>query len=169
MLNRSDQGYNFRFLSHVFLIISLIYAFILCPALNASVKKNKKKNLNTILLTIHKEVMELGKRKNEDFIKREFHIDLDGNSFNREEHIVVLNQTLCDQEFMTVQVTYFKTKDQIVKYPKSVKKLSCYIKEDGIEIKESSYTDKECLSLMSDILDGIRDEKKLLKLLEQDK
>ena len=128
--------------------------------------QTKKKGLKDILLAIHKEVLELGKRENEDFIKREFHIDLDNDSIQQEEHVVILSQTMCGRDLMTVQVTYFQSKDNIIKYPKDLKKISCYIKENELEIKESSYNEKESERLLTDILEGIRVEKKLLKLID---
>lgn len=149
----------------IFLFLSWALYFISAPFLTGS-EKIIDNDVKKILLAIHKEVLELGKRENEDFIKREFHIDLDGNALNHEEHIVVLSQTLCDRDLMTVQVTYFQSKDNIIKYPKDIKKISCYIKEDDLEIKESAYSEKECKRLLSDILEGIRTEKKLLKLID---
>ncbi|MBN2244246.1 MAG: hypothetical protein JW755_00220 [Candidatus Aminicenantes bacterium] len=126
----------------------------------------QKKSIKNIFLSIHQEILELGKRENEDFIKLEFHIDLDNDSIQQEEHVVILNQTMCNRDLMTVQVTYFQSKDNIIKYPKDMKKISCYIKEDGLEVKESGYNEKESERLLSIILEGIRAEKKLLKLID---
>ena len=149
----------------LFLFLSFLLYFISVPFLRGFYIAEHQ-SLKDILMAIHKEVLELGKRENEDFIKREFHIDLDKDPYQQEEHIVVLSQTLCERDFMTIQITYFKSRDNITKYPKDMKKISCYIHENELEIKESSYSEKEGKRLFSDILEGIRIEKKLLKLID---
>lgn len=164
----SERDLPKKILFETLFSLSLLLFFTAAPVLNGFERAEKNNAVKNILLVIHKEVLELGKRENEDFIKREFHIDLDGNSLNQEEHVVVLSQTMCDRDLMTVQVTYFQSKDNIIRYPKDVKIISCYIKDKELEIKESGYTEKECKHLLSKILEGIRVEKKLLKLIDLD-
>jgi len=127
-----------------------------------------KNNPKEILKEVYKEVVELGARKNEDFIKREFHIDLDKDENNSEEHVVVLIQGEGSKEKMTIQVTYFEAKrTRIIKYAKDVKTIFCKISGDRVEIKKSDYTKNDMKSLFPDILQGIRDKKKFLKLLDR--
>jgi hypothetical protein len=156
-----SQRSNFK----TFLFSLLAVYFISIPFL-LGFNQVQKKDLKDIFMAVHKEILELDKRENEDFIKLEFHLDLDNDSIQQEEHVVILTQTLCNRDLMTVQVTYFQSKDNIIKYPKDTKIISCYIKEDELEIKESSYDEKESERLLSNILEGIRAEKKLLKLIE---
>jgi len=131
----------------------------------------QKKDPTEILKEIYKEVKELGARDNEDFIKREFHIDLDGNEKNREEHVVVLSYCDGDKEKMIVQVTYFNSgkSSRLIKYAKDTKKVSCHIKEAQLEIINSDYNECEIKSLLQEILKGIREEKKFLKLINRKK
>ena len=127
----------------------------------------RKKDPNEILKEMYKEVKELGSYENDDFIKREFHVDLDGDWSNKEEHVVVLIQSVGDKEKMTLQVTYFQAKkSRFIKYAKDTKVVKCYIKGDEVEIKKCDYNKKEIKSLLPDILQGIRYKKKLLKLID---
>ena len=134
-------------------------------------KPEQKKDSTEILKIIYKEVKELGARNNEDFIKGEFHIDLDGNHENREEHVVILSHCDGDKEKMIVQVTYFQSgkSSRLIEYAKDVKKILCYIKEDQLEIIKSDYDKCEINSLLLDILKGIREEKKFLKIINRKK
>ncbi|HDY86804.1 MAG TPA: hypothetical protein ENH82_01670 [bacterium] len=128
----------------------------------------RKKDPNEILKEMYKEVVELGPYNNEDFIKREFHIDLDSDENNSEEHVVFLIQRVGDKEKMIIQVTYFEAKrTRIIKYAKDIKTISCYIKGDKIEIKKCDYSENDIKFLFPDILQGIRNKKKFLKLLER--
>ena len=128
----------------------------------------RKKDPNEILKEMYKEVVELGPYNNEDFIKREFHIDLDSDENNSEEHVVFLIQRVGDKEKMIIQVTYFEAKrTRIIKYAKDIKTISCYIKGDKIEIKKCDYSEDGINFLFADILQGIRNQKKFLKLLER--
>lgn len=128
-----------------------------------------KKNPEEILRNIYKEVSELGKRKNENFIKREFHFDLDENPTNTEEHIVVLIYDIENGERMVVQVTYFETDGlkHSVKYAKDIKLISCYVDSEKLKIEKCDFNKKEMKPLFSDILKGIKKEKKLFKLIDK--
>ncbi len=121
-----------------------------------------------ILKEIYKEVLELGSRKNENFIKREFHFDLDKNDTNSEEHVVVLIYDIGDRERMVVQVTYFVSRgnNNIIKYAKDIRMVFCSIKRDIIEIEKCDYDDKEMKSVLPDVLEGIREEKKIFNLIK---
>lgn len=126
-----------------------------------------KKNPSEILKEIYKEVIELGSYDNEDFIKREFHINLDGNDENEEEHVVIMIYTVQDREKMLVQVTYFGPVRNYTKYAKKIKMIEGYIKGDKIEIEKCDYDEKEIKSLLVEILNGIRNKKKLLELIDR--
>lgn len=124
-----------------------------------------------LLRNIYKEVIELGKYEGDDFIKREFFIDLDENQINKEEHVVVLHRMTDDKEQMIVQVTYFEPKkiNRLIKYAKSTKKILCCLDRGKIEITECDYQMDEIQTLLPRILAGIKNKKKLLKLIENKK
>jgi hypothetical protein len=128
----------------------------------------RKKNPTDILKEMYKEVVELGAYENEDFIKREFHIDLDSDENNSEEHVVFLIQSVGDKEKMTIQVTYFEAKrTRIIKYAKDIKTILCHVKGGEVEIKKCDYSEHDIKSLFPDILQGIRNKKKFLKLIDR--
>ena len=122
-----------------------------------------------VLLAIYKEVLELGYREQEDFLKREFHFNLDGSMANREEHILVLGHTYGNGEKMILQVTYFSedARAGAVRTPKLTREVSCLIEGDTIEILESMFEEAESLELFPEILKGIQNEKKYLKLIQK--
>lgn len=134
-----------------------------------SKKPDRKKTTEEILKDIHKEVTELGKRKDEYFIKREFHFDLDENPTNSEEHIVVLIYETKDKEKMIVQVTYFEAEGPkySIKYAKDIKLVTCILDSEKLEIEKCDFNNKEMRPLMTDILKGIQEEKKLYKLIDK--
>jgi len=131
-------------------------------------KKSKdKENPNEILKKIHKEVKDLGSESKKGFINKEFHVDLDGDKTNREEHIFVLIYDALDKEKMIVQVTYFEIKNRTIKHAKETKEVTCFIKGDKVEIEKSDYNKKEIKPLLADILKEIRYTKKLLELIDK--
>ncbi|MFC2169130.1 hypothetical protein ACFLRM_00995 [Acidobacteriota bacterium] len=137
----------------------------ICPILYR--KPRKKKHPNEFLKEIYQEVVDLGDAYNENFIKREFHINLDGNSRNKEEHVVVLIQNADNKEKMHVQVTYFEHRkgSNIIKYARDIKEIFCSLSGETMEMNGCDYEEKEIRPLLRKILQGIRDKKKFLKLL----
>lgn len=129
----------------------------------------QEKNLFEMLMEIYKEVIELGSRDKEPFIKREFFMDLDGNSNNKEEHVVFLNHNVGDKEKVILQVTYFesKRKNSFVKYAKNTREILFYLQGEKIEIKECDYKKNEMKSLLPEILKGIRSKKEILNHLRK--
>ncbi len=69
---------------------------------------------------------------------------------------------------MVVQVTYFKSRgnNNIIKYAKDIRMVFCSIKRDIIEIEKCDYDDKEMKSVLPDVLEGIREEKKIFNLIK---
>jgi hypothetical protein len=119
-----------------------------------------------ILKNILDEVVELGARADEDFIKREFWFDVDGDLDNKEEHIVVMRHDDGHNLKMIIQVTYYTSdKKLIVRYAQDTKAVYCFIKGDEIEIDHSDYSDTEMDKLFPGLLKGIQDEKALLRLI----
>ncbi len=132
-------------------------------------KSERETDSSKILKEIYREVKELGSYPNEDFIKREFHMDLDGNDTNSEEHVVVLIYESLDGERMVLQVTYFEPEknNRIIKNAKNIRVISSFIKGDNLEIYKNEYSEKETRPLLADILKGIRSKKELLKQIDR--
>jgi len=151
----------------VAVLVFISYAEVVAKG-DLSGKSKIKRDPKIVLREIHEEVKELGSYENEAFVKREFHTDLDANNENKEEHIVVLIYRVGDRERMMLQVTYFKSKRKgsIIKYPDEIRVILCYLKGDELEIKHCDYNEKEIESLLPDILQGIRNKKEILKLIE---
>ncbi|MGB2905782.1 MAG: hypothetical protein WBB73_01700 [Candidatus Aminicenantaceae bacterium] len=149
------------------LVTGLVWSMLPPSSLIGQAQANKQPE--QALLAIYKEVLELGYREHEDFIKREFHFNLDGSMANREEHIVVLSHASGSGEKMILQVTYFGEDAHAgaVRYPKLTLEISCLIQGDAIEIQESMFEKDESMELFPEILKGIQDEKKYLKLLRR--
>ena len=165
-----------KFLENTFKVI--IVGFILVQVCAGSIIKSEfekisgiEKNPVEVLKEIYKEIEELGDVNDKEFLKREFFLDLDHCPANREEHLVVLIHKVDNREKMIVQVTYFKPtrKNRLTNIAKDTKCISCFIEEDKIIIEKSDYKDNEIKYFLKEILQGIREEKKLLKLIEQKK
>ena len=130
-----------------------------------SAEKEKCKLLK-VLFNIYREVKEMGCRPGEDFIKREFHLDLDGKRENREEHIVVLIHNEGNGDKFILQVTFFKTKSNYYdkRNAEDIRNITCIVNGDVIEVIKNELKEDELNKLLPKILKGIREEKKLLKL-----
>jgi hypothetical protein len=120
-----------------------------------------------VLWEIYEELSELVRFEKDSFIKGEFHVNLDGNDENKEEHIVVLNHFASGREKMLLQVTYFESrrKNSPVKYAKYVREIQCCILDERIEIERCDYNEAEINSILPRILKGMRDKKKILDLI----
>jgi hypothetical protein len=119
------------------------------------------------LKNIYEEVLELGKREGEDFLKREFFIDLDGDEINKEEQVVVLSHDDGNRKKMIIQVTYFQPRknNRFIKHAMDNKTVLCFIIEGSPQIKSSDFEETELKTILPGILNGIRDKKKLLQLI----
>lgn len=144
-------------------------AAISMPSENQAIKKDMKREPESILKDIYKEVKELEKREDEPFIKGEFFFDLDENPTNTEEHIVVLIYEMDDKERMVIQVTYFESEGlrDSIKYAKDIMLITCFIKSDELKIDKCDYDKKEVNKILLDILKGIKEEKELYKLINR--
>lgn len=119
-------------------------------------------------VNIRTEVEELGKYAGEDFFRREFHMDLDGDEVNSEEHVVVLCYDVLDRKEMLIQVTYFSArKGSPVKTSKDIRQVIFIMKPDDVLLKETHFPRDELPALLEKILEGIRNKKELLKLIKR--
>jgi hypothetical protein len=121
-----------------------------------------------VLKEIQREVKEIGKFGKEEFINREFHLDLDGNEVNSEEHVNVLIYNAGEEEKMVLQVTYFEPENRVIKYAKEIRSIVCRIKGERVEVEKSDYKEKQMKSLLTDILKEIRYEKELRKQIDRE-
>jgi hypothetical protein len=157
-----------------FLFWLMLFSFFLLEGYTSLVfpemilKRQKKPE--GFLQEICQEVREMGSYPNENFIKREFHINLDGREENREEHVVVLIYPWEDREKMTVQVTYYEPlpHKRYIKVAKQIRSIYCCFSIGWFEIENSDYSPDEMKSLLPSILKGIRSKKKWMRLQGDD-
>jgi hypothetical protein len=161
-----------------FIVKGLIVVFV-CFGFNSLILSSSRRNIVSglekgkdaagLLKEVYQEVKGFGKHENEDFFKRDFHVDLDQDEKNSEEYVVVLIHDTLDGEKMIVQVTTFEAKGPqwTIKYAKDTKEIVSFIKKDKIEISKSDYSEKDMKRLLPDILQIIRDKKALLKLIDR--
>lgn len=159
-----------EFLAFIGVLISLA---LLIPAASADEHlagfySTKKSDPCVLLMKIYQEVLEMECPDEEEIIKGEFLIELDGNEENKEEYVVVMSHWSGDLKKIILQVTYFepKTTKSIIKYAKTLKTISCQLKDERVEIRECDYKESEMQTLLPDILHGIKEKKKLLKLID---
>lgn len=143
---------------------AFLSADVQSPASAASEDKILK-----VLFSIYREVKEFGKYAGDDFINREFHIDLDGRRQNSEEFVVVLIHDTDEGETMILELTYFSDKKTIYssKYMREIKRIVCTLKQDSIRIVESNFSQHEMDKILPLILEGIISKKKLLEVLKK--
>lgn len=152
----------YTFLAFFFLLI----VFLSCPMDGFSLAK---KSSSEILKNIYDEIKELGPYADENFLRREFHMDLDGKYANREEYVMVLSQNINSVQKMVLQITYFEQdkKNRFVKIAKETKEIKCEMIGEGFQIKSCDYEEKKINRLLSKILTGIQEKKRLLKLVKK--
>jgi hypothetical protein len=138
------------------------------PVFSLSQKTTLHGDLCQLLMSIHNEVEEMGFRAQEDFLKREFHLNIDGSTANREEHVVVLCHPHANGEKMILQVTYFGegARGGISRLSKLTREICCLIEDDTLVILSNAFAEEETRNMLPLILRGIQEEKKILKLLD---
>ncbi len=150
----------------VVLILSINLTGGGAPALSPYQKTEPLEEPCQLLMAIHKEVEEMGFRAQEDFLKREFHVNIDGSMANREEHVVVLCHAHGNGEKMILQVTYFgeAARGGISRFSELTREICCLIEDDVLVILSNGFAEDETRSMLPLILQGIQDEKKILRL-----
>lgn len=133
--------------------------------------QNQEKSPEKILKEIYNEVIELKSYEGEEFLRREFFMNLDEEERGKREHVVVLIHKEGKKEKMMLQVTYLESRmeSSIIKHARATKKISSLIKGNRLEIEESSYEKEEIKSLLPKILKNICLKKEYLKLLKKKK
>lgn len=153
-------------------LIALLFLNLLSLSFNFEINDQNlifSKDHDEILKNIYEEVLELGKREGEDFFKREFFMDLDEDEVNKEEQVVVLSHDDGNRKKMIIQVTYFQPRknNRFIKHAKEHKTILCFIAEGTLQLKSSDFEELELKSILPEILNGIRDKKKLLQLIRK--
>jgi len=118
------------------------------------------------LKTIFDEVREMGARPGEDFIKGEFFIGApDDDDTNKDTQAVILIQTVEGSERMIIQVTYMERNrdNPRIKIAKETKSLKCRIAGGRLLVVSSDYEERVLRRLAADLLQSIRDKKRLLR------
>ncbi len=153
-------------LIHFLAIISLFVVFTFLPQEGFPMAK---KTPSEILKNIYQEVKELGPYENENFLRREFHMDLDNNATNKEEYVMVLSQNIDKIQKMVLQVTYFEQdkSSRYAKNAKETKEIKCELIGEDFKIRSCDYEGKKLNKVLSRILTGIQKKKRLLKLVKK--
>ncbi len=125
--------------------------------------KLKDKNLTEILQDIFLEIKEMGNYEGENFAKREFFLELDGNEENKEEQVVILIHDFMNMEKMVIQVTYFTSKkEKYVKYASMTKTIETVFLKEDLALIKNDYSPEETLPILKTVLTGIKSKKKIL-------
>ncbi len=167
-------GQKFRsipfIIASVYLGASAVFILHAFPE-NPNLESQRENSIQKFLKEIHDEVVEIGIKIEDNFVKREFWMELDGNEGNKEEHVVVMRHDDGHDLRMTVQVTYYMPDKGLhwVRFAHITKSILCYIRENGFEISRSDYSDAEMTRLFPEILKGIRSKKEILKLIKKEK
>jgi hypothetical protein len=119
----------------------------------------------SLLREIYNEVLELGPRRGEDFIRHEFFVGEGDDDTYKDFHLVVLIQDIPGRRKMTLQVTRLVPDPDKprVKYGRDPKIVTCLIKGERLDVGRTDYSDKELLSLLPDLLRAIQDRKKIIR------
>lgn len=147
-------------------VISLFVIFTFLPQVGFPMAK---KTPHEILKNIYEEVKELGPYENENFLRREFHMDLDGNATNKEEYVMVFSQKIDNIQKMVLQVTYFE-QDKSSRFAKNAvetKEIKCELIGKNFKIKSCDYKENKLKKVLSKILTGIQEKKRILKLVKK--
>jgi hypothetical protein len=146
----------------------LIFALVFCvhPLLFSYQVPRLPKKQETLLRRIYQEVADMGEPLMNDVLVRDFQFELDGFDSNKEEHIVILGKVQPNGlHRMILQVTFFKKvgRNALVKYAFETKCLECLLGGEAVVLENMSFSMEEIGRFLPVILDGIREEKRILK------
>jgi hypothetical protein len=119
-----------------------------------------------MLSILYKEAFQASPQVTMDYVKNEFHVDLDGRSANKEEHVVFLCYGCPEGTRFVVQVTYFQLvgHDVLVKYADETRQILCTVTNELITVDQSDYTDGEMKRLLKTLIRRVEEENELLRL-----
>jgi hypothetical protein len=118
------------------------------------------------LKEIYAEVKELGPYPGDHFIKQEFFLGPADDDTYKNEHIVVLIQSVGGGERMKIQVTEMETcqENPRVQLAGKVKSIVCAIEGGRLIFERADYSPGEIRKLAPEILLAIKEKKKLLRI-----
>ena len=121
--------------------------------------------ISALLKQIYGEVLELGRRRGEDFVRQEFFVGEGDDDTYKDFHLVVLIQEISGRHKMTLQVTRLVPDPDTprVKYGRDPKLVVCLVEGDRLEVGRKDYSEKELAALLPDLLRAIKDRKKLIR------
>ena len=119
-----------------------------------------------MLKILYREAFDIYSQVTMDFIKNEYHIDVDGRAANKEEHVVFLCYDCPEGMRFVVQVTYFQPvgHDVVVKYADETKQIRCTVEDETFSVEETSYSDKEMGNLLKTLIQRVKEENDLLRM-----
>jgi len=118
------------------------------------------------LRRIYDEVGEMASPPGQNFITQDFFIGgPDDDDTNKDVHVVVLIQAGGGGDRMKIQITYLERseKDPRVKTARESKSLTCAVGRTGLRVLDSDFEDREIPRLASDILQAVKDKKRLIR------
>jgi hypothetical protein len=145
--------------------IFCLFLFSLSAALTGQVPPLPHKQ-ETLIRRIYQEVAEMDHQPPGEILVRDFQFELDGFDSNKEEHIVILSEAQPNGlQRMILQVTFFEKvgRNILIKHAQETKSLECLLGGDAVFLKNLSFSREEIGRFLPVILDGIREEKEVLK------
>lgn len=127
---------------------------------------HKKRNVPTFLEDIYREIVQLGKDPGYDFFERQFFVGVDDDDTNKDIHCVIMIQEISGIDRMTIQLTYMERvqRKPVIGIARYVKNIKCSFGTEHPDILTCDYSEPEMRALLPDILDSIRNKKKLLQM-----
>jgi hypothetical protein len=155
------------FLSFVLLFFSIQASFSSLYGQTPPVPHTEISSINTQMLkTLYHEAFNTSPQVTMDYIKNEYHVDLDGRDANKEEHVVFLCYECREGIRFVVQVTYFQLvgHNVVVKYADKTKQIRCLVKDGLILVDKTSYSDQEMRRMLKTLIKRVEEENELLRL-----
>jgi hypothetical protein len=152
-------------MGRTFIVFFSTFWLGLTPLLSDGPYPAPEKKYLSVLKEIHAEVKEMGLYPGQDFFHQAFFVGEDDDDTNKDIHVSILIRAREQKERMTIRVTRMH-KDRHnprARLAGTTKELTCLVGEDGVEIQNSDYQEKEIAELVPEILTAIRNKKRLLK------
>jgi hypothetical protein len=118
------------------------------------------------LRKIYDEVRTMNSQPGLSFLKQDFFIGgPDDDDTNKDIHVAVLIQSVDGADRMQVQITYLERSagDPRVKYARETRSLACSLAGGGVRLIRSDFVDRDIPRLADEILQAIKDKKRLIR------
>jgi hypothetical protein len=146
-----------------FLVVFFIFFLCSLSSLSATAKK---RDIPAFLKDIYTEIVQLGKYPGYDFFERQFFVGEDEDDTNKDVHCVIMIQDISGSERMTIQLTYMERvqRDPVIGIAREVRNIKCSFDRGNPDLLLSDFSEPEMNNLLPDILNAIRDKKRLMQL-----